>query len=139
MVRLALLFGLVVAPAGPPAPCPPPERVFLGALATDVMTYLNRRIEVCGIVQGAEQYRPNERILHDSSPYGAYWFYVDDSRALLPEAGERGCVVGITRRRDGLTPEQAIARGLSNSYVADGLQRPDFVLYPVSYRREPAR
>lgn len=117
---------------------PSPEPVFLGALATNVRAYLARPIEVCGHFEGHSSPNPTERIMSVNSRGEGYWFLVEGSATELPDSGSFGCVVGSVRRRDGLTPEEARRQGRSNSYVADGLQDPDYVLYPSqSVAREP--
>lgn len=133
MLRVLAVLSLATSAEAASPPCPvAPERVFLGAVASNVFAYLDRVVEVCGLVQEVGERDPRERILHEMSPIGTgYWIYVYNEDHVLPPEGTRGCVVGTPRRRDGLTPEQAEARGLPNVGVADGLQRPDYVFYPV--------
>lgn len=135
MIRLVLLLSLATSsPATPQVPCPvAPERMFLGVLATNVAAYVGRTVEVCGVLQaGADRSRPSERVLHATGSTGdPYWFLVEDESRQLGVDGSESCVAGIPRRRDGLTPGQAWEMGRPNSYSPDGLQNPDYVLYPI--------
>ena len=76
---------------------------------------------------------PGERILHDvnASRDTGFWFYVADPAGALGEDGSRVCVVGMARRRDGLTVKEAWARGLPHVTVTDALQQPYYVFYPA--------
>ena len=129
MLRTPLLLALV-SPVE--ASCPPqPERVFLGAVVTDDARFHNRVVEVCGIVQEIGDRDPRERVLYDGSRHSHFWMYVYDAERSLPPEGSRACVVGAFRRRDGYSPAEARARGLPRTTLTDGLQRPDYVFYPV--------
>ena len=135
MFRLSLLALTVIGNGPAPVMCPsPPERVFLGAVATNVMGYLDRVVEMCGIVGGVGERDPRERVISDTSRYSkeTHAFNVFDPDGLLPAPGSRACVVGTPRRRDGFTPIEAVKRGLPNSYTADvPLHYPHYVFYPV--------
>jgi hypothetical protein len=129
MLRNALLLALI---SPPDASCPPqPDRVFLGAVVTNPVHY-GRVIETCGLVQGIGDLDSRERILHDATgQHDGYWMYVFNGEGILPPEGTRTCIVGIFRRRDGFSPAEARARGLPDTHLIDGLQRPDYVFYPV--------
>lgn len=136
-MTIAMSFSLVLAAlaaqTGAAADGPSsPEPVFLGALATNVYAYSDRPIEVCGHFERHPTFHPTEHIMSAMSGGGGFWFYVDGSAAELPGSGVFGCVVGLVRRRDGLTPQEARDRGLPHHGGADTLQNPDYVLYPVT-------
>ena len=142
MLKAFLIGAILIHHAGMPPDCRvPPERVFLGAVATN-LEYFERLVETCGLVQGVGHRDPRERILHDASPHSgeSFWLYVFDGDRVLPAEGSRTCVTGIYRRRDGLSFKKAVALGLGTHVVADGLQRPDHVFYPVRCPQDaPAR
>jgi len=134
MLRAAVLAATLLQANGPEVECPAqPERIFLGAVATNPDAYRYRVVEVCGNVEPMRGGGPGERVLHDTSRYGGdgYWIYVHDPESALPPPGGRTCVVGRPWRRDGFTAEEATARGRTNYRVTDALQRPDYVFYPV--------
>ena len=142
LLRCLLLLSL--AASGEPASVActaPPQRVFLGAVATN-LDFAEQVFETCGLVQRVGDRDPRERVLYDVSPRTGdhYWINVFDGDRVLPPEGTRTCVTGIFRRRDGYSIKEARALGRSTTAVADGLQLPDFVFYPVRCPQDaPAR
>jgi hypothetical protein len=136
MIRLILAAG--VALHGPPeVDCGSVQRMFLGAIASAPRYYEGRVVELCGLVGQRGEFDSRERVLFDVSPTNGDGFalYVFDPQGALPGEGERACVVGASRRRDGLTEREARARGLPNRAVVDAtLSDPDYVFYPVPCR-----
>ena len=141
----SLILGALLIHAVPDRPvCPsPPERVFLGAVATNVIGYLDRVVEMCGVVGRVGESDLRERVIYDKDSYSGETdaFNVFDPDGLLPAPGTRACVVGTPRRRDGLTLDEAIRRGLPNRFqIHFALHEPDYVFYPVQCAQDaPAR
>ena len=136
MFRTALLAAVTLQGHSAVA-CPPQaERVFLGAVGTNVTAYLARTVEVCGTFAARGGADSRERVLYDyyDAPWGReyYAIYVFDPAAQLGAEGARACIVCTPARRDGFTPAEARARGLPNVNMADSaLRLPDYVFYPV--------
>ena len=98
------------------------QRVTLPQVASYVEPWFGRAIDMCGLVQ-AEQAQPGERFLHAKSSSGEpYWFLVYDPEYRLP-LDKTVCVKGLVRVRPGTVGD--------GGRVADGLQNPAHVLYPL--------
>ncbi|HEX8643608.1 MAG TPA: hypothetical protein VF702_06805 [Allosphingosinicella sp.] len=132
MFRATLLLALL---SPPEIDCPPePKRVFLGAVATNAPAFDYRVVEVCGVLAERGRLDPRERVMYDISPISGddYAIYVFDPARHLGADGSRICITGRPWRRDGLSREEVVARGLGTSSVTDiPLRLPDYVFYPV--------
>ena len=141
LTRALLLVSLAIQTGTTAVPCPPPaERLPLGALATGAPYYHEGSVvEACGTIGSVRPAPPGERVLYEQSRHDAYGIYVSDPAAELPADGERACLVGVLRRRDGLTWKEAMARGLPTLHLTDTLvQFRDYVFYPIRCGPAPA-
>lgn len=130
MLRAALILAFI-NPSEPSCPAQP-ERVFLGAVSTNAPAFGLRVVEICGTFAGHSDRDPRERVMYDVSTYNGeeHAVFVFDPDRRLGQDRTRTCIVGTPRRRDGLSIEEARARG--TSYVADvPLHLPDYVFYPL--------
>jgi hypothetical protein len=136
VIRLILAAGIAL-PSPAEVDCGAVQRMFLGAIASAPRYYEGRVVELCGIVGQRGDLDSRERVLFDVSPStgDGYALYVFDPQGQLPSEREHACVVGASRRRDGLTEREARARGLPNRAIVDAtLSDPDYVFYPVRCR-----
>jgi hypothetical protein len=135
VIRLILAAAGLVLPGSSEGQCPASvERMFLGAIATAPSDYEGQVVELCGTVAFPGDLDSRERALFDVSAHSGegYAILVFDPGGELPAEGNRACVVGTARRRDGLTAAEARARGLPNRTVADAAVRYlDYVFYPL--------
>jgi hypothetical protein len=134
MLRILVLATIAQVSAG--LACPAAERVRLGTVATS-LAYEGQLVEVCGTFNGRDNRSaadPRERLLLVGSDRWGYYAGVtvfDPELALGPDGRER-CVVGVHRRRDGLSRQEARARGIGTSVTDDAPVRyRDYVFYPA--------
>lgn len=139
LIRLIVAAGAALL-GSPEGQClAPVEQMFLGAIASAPETFEGRLVEICGTLGAHGDVDPRERVMSDISPLSgeAYALYVFDPHGELPGEGGRACVVGTSRRRDGLTTREAQARGLPNLSITDvPLSDPEYVFYPLSCGRQ---
>ena len=128
-VRTTMLVFLLISCAAAAPACPEPEQVSLGALASRVHNYAERPITVCGTLLERSKDRPSEYIFW-AGPGSHFSVYLDATKLENASDNQRACITGIARRRDGLPVAEVLSRRMSETYNPEGLQNPEYVLYP---------
>jgi len=100
----------------------PPAMITAVAGATNP-ELIDRPVEVCGHVTDVSPER-NEATLFGSGK----WLSVDTRGRAEIVVRRVACVMGVIRRRDGLTEQERRERGLGRSYLSHGAT-PDIILY----------
>jgi hypothetical protein len=141
LIRAFLALGIAAQP--PSVTCTsPPQRLYLGAVSSRPHLYEGRLVEICGAVAPATDDQ-GAHVLYDTSPYSGEQdaIYLSGSPPPAVRGSTRLCMTGTVRRRDGLTTQEAEARGRTNRYVTDvALSNPDYAFYPLSCLQDaPAR
>lgn len=139
-----LLLAAITVQSNAPRSCPAAQPVPLGTVATSVI-YWGELVEVCGTFHGRSGYSnadPGERVFLQGPDRWGYYSGITilDPERALGEDGHKICVVGVQRRRDGLSREEVDARGMGVSSVTDmtvGLY--EYVFYPQPCPDGPAR
>jgi hypothetical protein len=140
MIRI-VLFAAISVHGGWASACPAAERVGLGMLAT-TLDHEGERVEVCGMLFGHGEYSGERFLLREPDQWGyEVGVYIFDPESALGEDRQSVCVVGVQRRRDGLTGKEAQALGRGTNTMTDMMVRyPDYVFYPEPCQPDaPAR
>jgi hypothetical protein len=143
MTRTLLLAALALQSAPAPS-CPAAQHVPLGAVATS-LEYWGELVEVCGTFHGRDgpsDVDPMERLLLvGPDQWGHYTgITVSDPELALGDDGRKVCVVGVQRRRDGLSREELRARGMGVRSITDvPVTLYEYVFYPQPCPDGPAR
>ena len=106
-----------------PAHVEPPLMITVPAAATNP-EFLDRPVEVCGHVVDL---KPDRNL---ATMYGSYmkWLEVDTRGHGELVVGRAACVTGVIRRRDGLTEQQRLERGIGR-LTASHAAPSDILLY----------
>ena len=103
-----------------------PEEVPLHLAANAAARYGDQMIRTCGILMASTVQR--ELLLADEPSVNQHYLSVDTSKVSLVRPGQRVCVEGVMRRRDGLSQKEANARNIMDWTRTHGAQSPNYVL-----------
>ena len=118
-----LILSLSLALLAWPEEVGPPLMITVPAAATD-SEFLDRPVEVCGHVVDLKAGR------NVATMYGSHmkWLEVDTRGRAELVVGRAACVTGVIRRRDGLTEQQRLERGIGR-LTASHAAPSDILLY----------